>query len=214
MLRIFFVLVNIMLVSNYIYSQKRVDCEANTKIRLTTICLPSLKGQKLISNDFDYKDFIEKFTYQGNEIIGFYINRDKPEYEYVSVFVNSKYKQDVNTALFKKMYSSVGFSIRKTDDLELIIKNIEDNYLENISLDRPTLVDSYSLNSKLKTCILLGKKIELDNEIITISTLNLMHLKGKIVLSNYLIKYENSNSINELKQKNDYFLMRIFNANN
>jgi hypothetical protein len=56
----------------------------------------------------------------------------------------------------------------------------------------------------------LHKKNE---EIVSLTTLNLMYIRKKMILLNYIIKYNNSSSINDIKQKNDYFVMRLLNEN-
>jgi len=199
--------------------KQKTDCSTTAKIYQTEICLPNLKGLTNISKNKKYESYIKQFTIQGNEMLAFYLDNslineaNTPKYNYASVYINSQLKKDINKSVFKEMSNTMGSYLKKTNNLETIIKEIERNYLKNISLDNPVVIDSYSLNKDIKTYLLLGKMIEHNNEIVTLTTLNLMYIQNKMVLSNYIIKYNNSNSINEIKQKNDYFVMRILDAN-
>lgn len=195
------------------------DCNTTSKINQTEICLPNIKGLTNISLNNKYESYIKQFTIQGNEMLAFYLDNSLinkatiPKYNYASVYVNSQLKKNINKSVFKEMSNTMGSYLKKSNNLETIIKEIERNYLKNISLDNPVVIDSYSLNKNIKTYLLLGKTIEYNNEIVTITTLNLMYIQKKMVLSNYIIKYNNSNSINDIKQKNDYFVMRLLNEN-
>lgn len=199
--------------------KRKADCSTTAKIYQTEICLPNLKGLTNISKNKKYKSYVKQFTIQGNEILAFYLDNslineaNTPKYNYASVYINSQLKKNINKSVFKEMSNTMGSYLKKTNNLETILKEIERNYLKNISLDNPVVIDSYSLNKNIKTYLLLGKMIEYNNEIVTLTTLNLMYIQNKMVLSNCIIKYNNSNSINEIKQKNDYFVMRILDAN-
>lgn len=199
--------------------KKTIECKTTVNIEQTEICLPNLKGLSNISNDNNYKSYIKQFKAPGNNIIGFYIDNsllneiNKPNYKYASIYVNSQLTKDINSTVFKQMSNTMGSYLKKADNLKAVIKDIEENYLKNISLESPIIIDSYSLNDNIKTYLLLGKTIEFNNEIVTLTTLNLMHIQNKMVLSNYIIKYKNSSSIDKIKQKNDYFVMRIIDAN-
>mgnify|MGYP003625150699 CR=1 FL=1 len=199
--------------------KQKTDCSTTAKINQTEVCLPNIKGLTNISKNKKYESYIKQFTIQGNEMLAFYLDNSlinevtTPKYNYASVYVNSQLKKDINKSEFKKMSNTMGYYLKKSNNLETIIKEIERNYLKNISLDNPVVIDSYSLNKNIKTYLLLGKMIEYNTEIVTLTTLNLMHIQKKMVLSNYIIKYNNSNSINEIKQKNDYFVMRILDEN-
>lgn len=195
------------------------DCNNTVKIDQTLICIPNIKGLTNISKNKDYDSFVKQFTVKGNEMLSFYVDnlliKDAfiPKYSYASIYINSQLKKDIDKKTFKEMSNTMGSYLKKVDNIENIIKDVEKNYLKKISLDAPVLIESYSLNESIKTYILLGKTIEHNNEIVTLTTLNLMHIQKKMILSNYIIKYDNSNSINEIKQKNDYFVVRLLNEN-
>lgn len=199
--------------------KKTIECKTTVNIDQTEICLPNLKGLTNISNDNKYNSYIKQFKAPGNDIIGFYIDNsllnetNKPNYKYASIYVNSQLTKDINSTVFKQMSNTMGSYLKKADNLKAVIKDIEENYLKNISLENPIIIDNYSLNDNIKTYLLLGKTIDFNDEIVTLTTLNLMHIQNKMILSNYIIKYKNSSSIDEIKQKNDYFVMRILDAN-
>lgn len=199
--------------------KKSIDCETREKIEQAIICLPNLKGLANIANDNDYKSFIEQFKSVGNHIIGFYIDTtsldytEKRNYNYASIYVSNQLTKDINTTAFKKISKTMGSYFSKEENLKKVIEDVEQNYLENISLEIPIIIDSYSFDNEIKTYLLLGKTIESKREIVTLTTLNLLHVQNKMVLVSYILKYKNKNSIDKIKQKNDYIVMRLLKAN-
>lgn len=199
--------------------EMKTECDNSVIVNETKICLPKLKGFTDVSNNNNYDDFKTVFEKPDNKIIGFYVENsalnkvEKPKYNFALIYVNSKLQKNINLIEFKQISKNMGSYFKKGDFWETIIKEVENNYLKNISFDQPVLIDDYSLNSSVKTYLLLDKTFEAKKETITLTTLNLMHIQDKMVLFNYIIKYNNSNSINEIKQKNDYFTMRLLKLN-
>lgn len=206
---------------NFLHSQNRKSsCENSSYVNQTEICFPSIKGMTNISKNIKYVNFIKNITFQNNEMLSVYlddvsINSDPySSSDMASIYVHSKNKNDISISLFNEMALKMGSFLKKSDNLSSIIKDLDRNYLRNISLDSPILIESYSLNERVKTYLILGKKTVNNKEIVTLTTLNLMYISKKMILSNYAIEYINSGSINSIKQKNDYFVFRILNENN
>lgn len=194
-------------------------CDTIANIANTKICLPELSKMSNILKVAEYDNYVKQFSGSKNTMLAFYLDNTavaqeiKPSYNCASVYINSEVQGDVGNTVFKAMSKTMGDYLKKADNLKTIIKDIENNYFQDLSFDTPIVINSYNLNDDIVTYVLLGKTIENEVEIVTLTTLNLMHVKNKMVLSNYIIKYDNSNSINVLKQKNDYFIMRIMEIN-
>ena len=111
------------------------------------------------------------------------------------------------------MSEKMGEYLKKADYLEKINETVEKEFLKNISLDVPVSIEKYSLNDNVTTYLMLGKKNEQNEDIYTLTSLNLIYLKNKMVIFNYTVKYNDFKTINKLKQKNDYFVTRLLNCN-
>ncbi len=191
---------------------KAQDCSSTVKINSTDICLPQIKGFKEVSKDSKYRDLVKANTYGRNVILGAYIDKTVSHFISATVFINDALKKDIDNKMFTVISTQMGIYFKKDYNLKQLMKKY--SVKKNFKIDRDVLIESYSLNSSIRTYLLLGKVIWGNREVVILKTLNMLHLKNKIVLSNYMIEYDNSNSINKIKQKNDYFVMRLWNENN
>lgn len=195
--------------------KQKTDCSTTVKINNTKICVPNIKGLSNVTNNKEYSEKIKQLEIIGNEILALYV-KEPLNYESSSIYVNPQFKDDISESTYKEMSDKMGDYLNKYNKSGLIndyVKELEINNLRNIDFDKELLIDSYRLNKNIKTYLTLGKMIENYTEVYTLTSLNLMHIENKMVISNYIMKYENSNSINEIKQKNDYFVMRLLNGN-
>jgi hypothetical protein len=195
--------------------KQRTDCNTTVRINKTKICVPNIKGLSNVTNNIEYSEKIKQLEVVGNEILALYV-KEPLNYESSSIYVNPQFKDDISESTYKEMSDKMGEYINKYNKSGFVndyVKELEINNLRNIDFDKELLIDNYRLNNNIKTYITLGKMIENYKETYTLTTLNLMHIQNKMVLSNYIIKYENSNSINEIKQKNDYFVMSLLSGN-
>jgi hypothetical protein len=195
--------------------KQRTDCNTTVRINKTKICVPNIKGLSNVTKNKKYSEKTKQLEVVGNEILALYV-KEPLNYESSSIYVNPQFKDDISESTYKEMSNKMGEYINKHNKSGFVndyVKELEINNLINIDFDKELLIDNYRLNNNVKTYITLGKMIENYKETYTLTTLNLMHIQNKMVLSNYIIKYENSNSINEIKQKNDYFVMSLLSGN-
>lgn len=195
--------------------KQQKDCNTTVKINKTKICIPTIKGLSNVTNNKEYSEKIKQLGVLGNETLALYV-KEPLNYESSSIYVNPNFKDDISESTYKEMSNKMGEYINKNNKNGFIndyVKELLTNNLRNIDFDKELLIDSYKLKKNIKTYLTLGKMIENNTEVYTLTSLNLMHIKNKMVISNYIIKYENSNSINEIKQKNDYFIMNLLSGN-
>ena len=198
-------------------SKKNDTCKNKAIIEETEICLPEIKS---LNNIFDkkdnniyikYSDIISTFTTVGNGLLAFYV--EKSDAGYSCLYYNKKVGNDLSIEEYKIMSEKMGEYLKKADYLEKINETVEKEFLKNISLDVPVSIEKYSLNDNVTTYLMLGKKNEQNEDIYTLTSLNLIYLKNKMVIFNYTVKYNDFKTINKLKQKNDYFVTRLLNCN-
>ncbi len=193
---------------------KAQNCSRTVKIdNHTEICLPKIKGLKEVGKDTKYRNLAQDYAILSNKVLGFYIEKSIPNpIVTASIFMNKRVQQDMDNKTFEKMSEVLAFHLKKSYDPDYLLKLC--NLRTDLEVDRDILIDSYSLNRDIKTYVILGKR-KIDNkETVILKTLNLIHLKNKMLISLYVIKYNNSNSINKLKQKSDYFMMNLLDNNN
>lgn len=192
---------------------KAQNCSRTVKIdNHTEICLPNIIGLKEISRDSQYRNLTKAISYGRNVMLGVYIDKNSFDFISATIFVNNAIKKDIDNKTFRAMSSQMGTFFKKDYNLKQLMKKY--SVKKNFEIAKDIVIESYSLNSSVKTYLLLGKVIRENKETVILKTLNLIHLKNKMVLSNYMIEYENSNSINKIKQKNDYFIMNLLDNNN
>jgi len=193
------------------------DCKLFFNVQNTKICSPNVIGLKNVIHDKIYDKLISDLTLEGHEMVGFYVNdenQDKHTDDVVALYINSEMKRDYDLDNFKKiclnmrnfLESSIYHNLTQTKSVVELMRKVDSGI---IKVDKTILIESYSINQRSFTFTTLGKRILEKGEIYTITTINLLLIKNKIIIMNYDIKYSNHNSLNELRKKNDYFVQRI-----
>lgn len=205
-----------------VYSQS--DCKSSVKYADKYICLPYIEGMTECYSVPIVKAVVDLFDIEGNTTLAFYLN-DKIyknvhrllelEYDdYIKIYAPTslmqyKIKQEeldiVKEAMKEELFS--GLMIK----LEDILKEKE---LDELKFDRPILIDEYSINSNVRTLFFLTKVSIEDHEYFSLATLNIIRVKEKLILLAYYKDYDNHESINFTKAKNDYIVLKLIQENN
>ena len=194
-------------------------CADAVYIKETPICIAEPNELKEVSNDQSFSTFVNQFVSADNNIIAFYVdNETEPNSldsnkNYASIYTNKNMEKDLSKSQFNQMSKTMGSYLNKPSNINSILKDLNTNYFDNITLGKPIVIDNYASNDNTNTYILLGKTMDNSGEIITLTTLNLIYIKEKMILSNYVIEYENRSSIEELKLKNNNFISSLFKSN-
>lgn len=192
------------------------NCSNSAFIEQTEICIPNLKGfTNIYENDVAdtrFSHIISLLSSQKNEILAFYVENQGDDYS--ALYVNKTVKRDISNSEYKIMAETMGNYLKHIDFMEDVTEKI-DNLLDDVAFpDIPVVIKQYSLNENVVTYFILEKTNNPDNEdIITLTSLNLIHIKSKMVLFNYVVNYIDHNTINTLSQKNDYVISRLLNEN-
>jgi hypothetical protein len=200
----------------------KTDCDKSVSFGDIDICLPIIDGMTECYSTPIVKARAEKFNYEGNSILAYYIN-------------NATYEQvnELNEIAFDdyfQIYASNKSKGMKVGQSELneIAKVIEGDYVKEnwneikgkleknndyVSVGRPVLIDSYSLNQKVRTYVMLTKYQIDNNESVLITTMNMVQIKERLIWLAYYKNYDGEGSIKIAKSKNDYIVFQLTDEN-
>lgn len=207
------------------------QCESTRSFGGKSICLPKVLGMTESYGDSYTKIFMDQFKgTPGEKIIGVYLlddvydSRHSTFYEdgagddYIKMFSLSDIEYltagkaeldmvfDAMTDIFKDM--SGGDYYEKAAN-----KLVDEGLFESVEIGAPTMIESYSLNSLSRSCVLLVKMNVEGEAFIQTQTLNVIILKNRMFMYAYYKLYEGPESIKEAKQNSDFFGYSLFSNN-
>lgn len=197
-------------------------CEKQIQYGDIKICLPTIDGMTECYSLPIVKAKAEKFNFEGNPILGFYINNNtyakvdklnEISYDdYFQIYASNKLKGiKVGQAELSEIANMIEGSYVK-DNWNDIKKTFE-NGLDNLSIDKPVLIESYVPNKKIRTFVMLVKYQTNNEETFMISTMNILQIKDRMIWLTYYKNYEGAESIKYAKAKNDYIVFQILDEN-
>ena len=200
---------------------ERNTCKEKGFINQTEICLPNFQGFTNVKSEQKYSEFIKRFEDVSNcNMLSFFINNSTidqsngdPKYNYIALYSNSAMKENIDKKTFKRTSEQMESFFYKEKEINLALRKLEAEFDQNLQYDKLILIDNYFLNKNISTYILMGKVSQNNKEFITISALNFLHIRDKMVLFDFVLKYDNHETINFIKQKNDYLVLQILNIN-
>mgnify|MGYP006139886395 CR=1 FL=1 len=208
------------------FSQEGNECMNKKMFGNTPICLPELSKMNEVISNPKYSKTVNSFKTPGEIILGFYGTEES-----LTAIKNG----EVCTSNCKtiKVYSLEKLSNKKfaSNDLETlyemslevyedresigrVVKNTEDMF-ENISYEKPVLIEKYNSNPKIKSAVLMNRfynndlKMSFTQVVIT----NLTLIDGKIIFYAVYSIYDGLDSIDNTKNESDYFGLRLLSEN-
>lgn len=84
----------------------------------------------------------------------------------------------------------------------------------NSFIIEPIILEKYNLTESSSTIVMLNKIEEIQGVYYTLTAMNLVLIKNKILVFNYVLKYLEKGSINTLKTNNNNLLNELIKLNN
>jgi hypothetical protein len=211
---------------NIITAQSKVGqsiCAKSVPFGDILICLPDIDGMNECYNKPIVNEYLKKLNQTSNPILGCYIND-----------INFKEVDNLNEIEFDDYFVIYALTKMKgvsidNSKLNLISDIVTQGYIkknwnelkdkleinnEYVSYGRPVLIESYSLNDKLKTFVLLSKVQFESSEKFQIQVLNFIQIKKRLISLSYYLDYNGENSFISAKSKNDYSVLLLLEENN
>ena len=202
--------------------EENVFCDKTVRIGIKDICLPEVDGMKECYSIPIVKSKADKFEFEGNTILGFYINNNTYSQidnfdeltldEYFKIyFVDNLKDRDIGQSELNEMASIIENNFIK-ENWNKLKKEIESNH-KYISIGRPVLIESYSPSDEARTYLMLGKLESYGTEYIMLMSMNLIIIKDRLIWLGYYKTYDGEESIRITKSKNDYITLLLIEEN-
>lgn len=200
----------------------QIECKKSVPFGNIKICLSEVDGMTECYNTSKVKEYLDKLNYNNNPIFAYYVNNsdfmqldklsEKGFDDYCIIFAIDKMK---NVPIDESKLNSITNIIEKDyirenwDELKkkMVIPN------DYISFGRPILIESYTLNNKIKTSVLLNKIKNDDKEKVQIQIMNFIQIKERLISMSYYLVYNGEKSFNSAKSKNDYLVLLLMDEN-
>ena len=199
-----------------------VNCDKSVIFGDIKICLPIIDGMIECYSNPNVKDRVINSETEGNTSLAVYLNDET----YRQISKNSN-------IVFDDYFKIFAIDITKevkigASELNEIAKGMEEMFVKenwdesnrkykekwnSISIGKPVIIESYSLNNRIKTMVILTKTQTNQKENVMIGVLNFTIIKERLVGLNYYKDYDGEESIKNAKSKNDYILLRLLDEN-
>jgi hypothetical protein len=210
---------------NMLTAQVKINnskCKNSVRFADIIICLPVVDGMFECYKKPLVKKYFDKLNPTGNPIFASYLKNSHFKHidsldvysieDYFIIYGLNKMKgvKIDNTAL--NTISNLMENGFIKENWDYIKKKIEDNS-DYITLGRPVLVKSYTVNSKIKAFVLLSKIENENGEKIQIQIMNYIQIKERLISLSYYLDYYDDNSFKTAKAKNDYITLLLLEEN-
>ncbi len=199
-----------------------VSCEKSVIFGEIKICLPIIDGMIECYSNPNVKARAINSETEGNTGLAVYLNDET--YKQISKNGNIVFDD-----YFKIFVIDITKDIKIGEsELNEIAKGMEGMFVKEnwdesnrkykerwnyISVGKPIIIESYSLNNRIKTMVILTKTKTSQKETVMIGILNFIQIKERLVGLNYYKDYDGEESIKNAKSKNDYILLRLLDEN-
>ena len=206
---------------------KEKKCKSSVRFGNSTICLPEIDGMKESYKKPELKSYADSMIGNQNKILGFYLNnstynslKSSNNFQFDDYMIllgpTNLQKHDITTkAEFESLLNGLTNYYDKNSEKINQKALLKLKRLTNIiSLGKFVLFEQYSLNSKIKSFVLLTKIQTNDEETVQVGIANVVWIRKKMIFLNYYRTYEGIESIKTTKAKNDYMVLQFYNENN
>lgn len=221
---VFFTIIMVFCICNFAIAQlKSNNCKKSVDFGNINICMPDIDGMIECYNKPIVKEFLDKQNPTENPIFAFYLKKSdfnnikalesNAIEDYFVIYGLNKMK---NVSIDNTTLNSISNIIENgfiKENWESIREKIKNNYF-SFTYGRPVLIQSYSLNSKMKTFVLLSKNNNEDEEKIQVQVMNYIQIKKRLISLSYYLDYRDENSLKFAKAKNDYITLLLLEENN
>lgn len=198
------------------------DCESSVQFGDIHICLPQINNMTECYSLPIVKELADQTESKDNIVLAYYLNNE--------IYNQVEYLDDLVFDDYFKIYG-----VKKMRNLKVTRTNLnkmaemmEANYFkknwdsikdkvnevfEEITIDIPVLIESYSPHEDIRSGVLLMTLNTGIEEFVLIATLNFILIKNRMVALAYYKTYDGPESVKEAKSKNDYIVLRFVQEN-
>lgn len=181
-----------------------VECSDESKVQFLAESIISENGTLLafylkneVYNQVDSSDFIKRIENTNC---------------YIMIYSLEQLKGiDANSNDLNNTYDAIKQQISSIEELGYIDDGVDNVYDFILSINEPTIIESYSINKNIKTTLIYVKSQIVGYEYL--KALNLILIKDRIVFFNYFNHFSGEESIEQIKQNNKDFIIKFWKAN-
>tara|TARA_B100001093_G_scaffold379001_1_gene364308 strand:+ start:1218 stop:3137 length:1920 start_codon:yes stop_codon:yes gene_type:complete len=180
---------------------------------------------EVISNS-KYNKTINSFITPGEIILGFYGTEESltaikkgevctSNCKMIKVYSLEKLSNTKLTPSNLETFYEMSLKVFENDEsIERVINKTEDMF-ENISFEKPVIIEKYNSNPNIKSAVLMSRfyNNDLKKSFTQIMITNYTLIDGKIILYAVYSLYDGLDSINDTKNESDYFGLRLLSEN-
>ncbi|CAI8721750.1 hypothetical protein EMIT036CA2_10291 [Chryseobacterium sp. IT-36CA2] len=209
--------------NNYNINSGDKSCENIFQFGKANLCIPKIEGMYNIINNIESKDYIQSKNFPGNTFVAYYVNKklyknlqvlwEDQFDDFFQIYVtNHNENKDVDISYFTEVNKNYLENYLNSDKWETLKKRLE-NINENNVFEKPILIESYSLskNSMQYVTLVTIKKKNTSKNMIAIG--NMFIVQNRLFFSSYNKFYQNFNSIEEAKKRNNELMLKIIDNN-
>jgi len=203
-------------------NEQSCNCKNSINYGDIRICLPEISGMNESSKVPKVKEILGLKGSKSCKVLAYYINDET--YQKVNELDQSIYDD------YLYIYGIKGFENTSVDQSNLesytnditnynwsnILKNVEkklDSLSINLSIGKFINIESYSLNDRVNSIVMLSKVQSVEKEYVLICIMNVVLIKERVALACYYKFYDGQKSIKAAKAKNDYMVLQFVNEN-
>ena len=205
-------------------SSKTIICEQSVAYGDVAICLPAISGMVECYDNPKVKARADAFNPDINVILGYYLND--------STYKQVERSEEVVIDDYFQIYASKNLQGVKvtTAELDKMGETISDNYIKEnwndlnekinkefdfLSVAKPILLDAYTPSADACTYVLIIKYEEegVEDFHILLTTMNILKLQDRMIFMAYYKLFENEESVNVIKKRNDEIVEALVAAN-
>lgn len=217
------IIITLALVSANNTLAQQENCERVTKFGIADICLAQVSGYKECYLEPNIKQLADMTEVQVNMVLGFYLNNSMYEKrdsigligfdDYFKVYGTKQIKDyEADKSTLKEMQNVLvgNFIAKNWDKME---KEIDKIGLE-VQVGVPTVIDSYNVNEKSFTYIMLTRyELEGTEPYTMAGTMNGMLINKRLVWMAYYLTYADESTITQLKTNSNEILSQLMKGN-
>lgn len=203
-------------------SSKHTICQHSVQFGDMAVCLPLIDGMEECYSNPKAKAYIDQFVDNGSVQLALYLNNSTYKQidklneisfdDYLSL-IGTKPLKDISIS--KSKFDKIANAMEGMYNKEIwdnVKSKIEKNF-DYVTIGKPIIVESYTLNSNIRTFVILTKWMVQNSERVSLMLTNLIRIKDRVLIMTYYKDYSGEKSFTEAKSKNDYLVLLFTDEN-
>jgi len=202
--------------------EAKKECNKSVQFGDINICLPLIDGMTECYSTPIVKERADKFNYEGNSILAFYLNNEtykqvnkldeKNVDDYFQIYVTNKLK-DIKVGQSELNQMANMFDKNSLKESWNVLKEKIESNNDILSINNPILIESYSTHEQARTFVMIIKYQVNNVESVLITISNMIQINQRLIWLAYYKVYEGEESIEAAKLKNDFIISKVINEN-